>query len=115
SLPAPVRSDFQPSVAVAADGRGVTLSVQSLRDDGHFADLQDTRATVVAPNDSAREVGLPQKAPGLYALDTRASTPGVYRVLFRQGGREEVAAFSAPDSAEAQTVGQTASLLHALA
>jgi uncharacterized membrane protein len=115
SLPAPVRSDFQPSVAVAADGRSVTLSVQALRDDGGFADLQDTRATVVSPNDSAREVGLPQKAPGQYALDTRVATPGAYRVLFRQGAREEVAAFSAPDAVEAHTVGQNTAVLDALA
>ena len=77
----------------APDGRRVTLSVQALRDDGHFADLQDTRATVVSPNDSAREVGLAAAGAGQYALDTRVSTPGSYRVLFRQGQREEVAGF----------------------
>jgi Ca-activated chloride channel family protein len=115
SLPAPVRSDFLPSVAVGPDGRGVTLSVQALRDDGGFADLQDTRATVVSPNDSAREVGLPQRAPGQYALDTRVNAPGVYRVLFRQGAKEEVAAFTAPDGVEAHTVGQNLAVLDALA
>jgi uncharacterized membrane protein/Mg-chelatase subunit ChlD len=115
SLPAPVRADFQPVAQVGADGRQVTLSVQSLRDDGHFADLQDTRATVVSPDGSAREVSLPQRGPGTYALDTRVGAAGQYRVLFRQGAREEVAGFSTPDAVEMHSAGTNRALLDLLA
>jgi hypothetical protein len=85
-------------------------------DDGRFADLQDTRATVVAPDGSARQLSLPQQGPGLYALDTlRVNAPGQYRVLFTQAGREEVAGFSAPDAVELHSVGTNTALLNQLA
>src|SRR5438128_2490767 len=100
SLPAPVRADFHPSAQLGPDGRQVTLQVQALRDDAHFADLQDTRATIVSPDGSAREVTLPQLGPGTYGLDSRVTAPGMYRVLFTQGARQEVAGFSAPDAIE---------------
>jgi Ca-activated chloride channel homolog len=115
SLPAPIPSDFQPSAQVGPDGRQVSLQVQALRDDGHFADLQDTRATVLGPDGAAREISLPQRAPGAYGLDTRVSAPGVYRVLFKQGVREEVAAFSAPDNVELHSLGVNGALLDQLA
>ena len=115
SLPAPVRADFQPSAQLGPDGRQLKLQVQALSDDAHFADLQDTRATVVSPDGSAREVRLPQRGPGLYELDTSVSTPGQYRVLFAQGTRQEVAAFSAPDAIELHSVGMNRALLDALA
>jgi Ca-activated chloride channel family protein len=115
ALPAPVRADFQPAAIVGADGRSVALSVQALRDDGRFADLQETRATVVAPGEVAREVSLAQKAPGVYAFDSRVNVPGTYRVLFAQGTREEVAAFSVPDSVELHSAGLNRANLDALA
>lgn len=115
ALPAPVRSDFQPLAQMAADGRHVELSVTALRDDGRFADLQDTRATVLDPSGAAREVVLPQVAPGTYALSMRVDAPGNYRVLFSQGNREETAGFAVPDSAEAHTVGNNRTLLDQLA
>jgi Ca-activated chloride channel homolog len=115
SLPAPVRADFQPSAQLGPDGRQVTLQVQALRDDAHFADLQDTRATVVAPDGSAREVRLPQTGPGTYGLETRIAGPGTYRVLFAQGARQEVAGFSAPDAIEMHSVGINRALLDLLA
>jgi uncharacterized membrane protein len=115
ALPAPVQANFQPSVQVQPDGRQVTLSVQALGDDGRFADLQDTRATVSSPDGSARELTLPQRGPGVYSLDTQVSAPGQYRVLFQQGSREEVAAFTAPDSVERHSVGTNAALLDQLA
>jgi uncharacterized membrane protein/Mg-chelatase subunit ChlD len=115
ALPAPVQADFQPSVQVQPDGRQVTLSVQALGDDGRFADLQVTRATVSSPDGSARELALPQRGPGVYSLDTQVSAPGQYRVLFQQGLREEVAAFTAPDSVERHSVGMNAALLDQLA
>jgi hypothetical protein len=92
----------------------VVLSVQAVGDDGRFADLQDTRATVVSPDGSAREVHLPQRGPGTYSLETRVGVPGVYRVLFTQGAREEVAGFSVPDAAELHSVGLNRALLDAL-
>jgi hypothetical protein len=115
ALPAPVQANFQPTVQVQPDGRQVTLSIQTLADDGRFADLQDTRATVMPPDGSARELALPQRGPGVYSLDTRVSAPGQYRVLFTQGQREEVAAFSAPDSVERHSVGTNSALLDQLA
>ena len=111
ALPAPVQANFQPAAQLGPDGRQVRLSVQALGDDGRFADLQDTRATVVAPDGSARQLGLPQQGPGVYGLDTRVNVPGQYRVLFSQGGREEVAAFSAPDAVEAHSIGTNTALL----
>jgi hypothetical protein len=93
----------------------VNLSVQSIRDDGHFADLQDTRATVVSPDGSAREITLVQRGPGTYAVDTRVVTPGQYRVLFRQGTREEVAGFTTPDAVELHSAGTNPALLDVLA
>src|SRR5207237_5115000 len=105
ALPAPVQSSFQPAVQVGPDGRQVHLSVQALSDDAHFADLQDTRATVVSPDGSAREISLPQTGPGLYGIDTRVSSPGQYRILLTQGPREQVAASTAPDAVELHSVG----------
>jgi len=115
ALPAPVQPNFQPSVQVGADGRQVHMTVQALGDDGRFANLQDTRATVVSPDGSARELVLAQRGPGLYGVDTRVSTPGQYRVLFKQGAREELAAFTTPDSVELHSVGANTPLLEQLA
>ncbi len=115
ALPAPVPSDFLPLVQVDPDGRHVALQVQALREDGRFADLQDTRATVVDPNGAAREVQLAQHAPGTYEFSTRVDTPGTYRVLFKQGSREEMAGFAIPDAPEQHTVGANRALLDQLA
>jgi uncharacterized membrane protein len=115
ALPAPIQANFQPSAQVGSDGRLVHLSVQALGDDGRFADLQDTRATVLSPDGSAREVSLPQLGPGIYGLDTRVGAPGQYRVLFHQGQREEITAFSAPDAVELHSVGNNFALLDQLA
>lgn len=111
ALPAPVSANFVPSAQMMADGRHVRLSVQSLDDDGRFADLQDTQATVLSPDGSARQIDLPQEAPGAYGMATQVTAPGEYRVLFKQGAREDVAAFSAPDSVELHSVGLNAGLL----
>jgi Ca-activated chloride channel homolog len=115
SLPAPVRADFQPGVQVGPDGRQLTLQVQALGDDGQFADLQKTQATVVAPDGTARQVSIPQRGPGMYALDTRVTQAGLYRVLFDQGNREEITAFSTPDAIELHSVGSNTALLDLLA
>lgn len=115
ALPAPVEANFQPSVQVGADGRQVHLSVRALSDDGRYADLQDTRATVVGPDGPTRELRLRQQGPGDYAIDTRVAAPGQYRVLFAQGAREELAAFEAPDSIELHSVGTNSALLDQLA
>ena len=115
ALPAPIQSDFQPAIQVGADGRQVTLSVQAVGADGRFADLQDTRATVLSPDGSARELPLPQRGPGLYSQETRVDQPGEYRVLFKQGSHEEVAAFATPDAIEAHSVGSNTMLLDQLA
>ncbi len=115
ALPAPIQANFVPTMQVGADGRMVTLSVQALGDNGGFADLQDTRATVMSPDGSARELSLPQRGPGVYSLVTRVDQPGQYRVLFKQGPREEVAGFATPDAIEAHSVGANTALLDQLA
>ena len=115
SLPAPVQSEFQPFVSVGPDGRSVSMTVQALDAEGRFADLQDTRATVLSPDGSAHEVALPQRGPGEYGLDTSVNAPGEYRVLFKQGQREEVAAFVAPDAVEHHSIGSNTALLDQLA
>jgi Ca-activated chloride channel family protein len=115
ALPAPIASNFQPGVSVGPDGRHVSLDVQALGADGRFADLQDTRATVLSPDGSARELALPQRGPGEYGLETSVSAPGEYRVLFKQGQLEEVAAFAAPDAIERHSVGTNTVLLEQVA
>src|SRR5262249_16997686 len=115
ALPAPVPSDFLSAAQVEADGRHVSLQLQALRADGHFADLQDTRATVVDPHGSAREVVLTQRGPGMYEFSSRVDEPGVYRVLFAQGSREELGGFAIPDSPEQHSVGVNRALLNQLA
>jgi uncharacterized membrane protein/Mg-chelatase subunit ChlD len=114
-LPSPMASDFMPAAQVDPDGRRVTLEVRALSQDGRFADLQDTRATVLAPDGTAREVVLPQVAPGTYRLETRVDAPGSYRVLFKQGTREDVAGFTAVDAVESHFVGANRDLLDQLA
>ena len=94
ALPAPVQAELPAIGRGRPDGRQVTLAVQALADDGRFADLQDTRATVMSPDGSARELVCRSAGQGVYSLHTQVGAPGEYRVLFTQGQREEVAAFS---------------------
>ncbi|MBV9545832.1 MAG: VWA domain-containing protein, partial [Chloroflexi bacterium] len=115
ALPAPISSDFLPSAQMGTDGRHVSLGLQSLREDGHFSDLQETHATIVGPDGAARQITLPQVAPGTYELTTEVSAPGSYQVLFSQGSREEVGGFSVPDSVELHTAGINTALLEQLA
>jgi hypothetical protein len=119
-MPAPQRPDLQAEAHVAADGRRVTIDAQSVRDDGHFGDLLDTRATIVAPDGTARAVPMAQSAPGAYELTTTVEQPGVYRVLVTQSGsdgtsRQQVTGFAAPDSPELHTLGVNTALLQTLA
>jgi len=60
-------------------------------------------------------VVLAQTGPGTYEFPTRVEAAGVYRVLFSQGNREELAGFAAPDAAEAHSVGANRALLDQLA
>jgi uncharacterized membrane protein/Mg-chelatase subunit ChlD len=120
AMPAPQRPDLQAEARVAADGRRVTIDAQSVRDDGHFGDLLDTRATIVAPDGTARAVPMAQSAPGAYQVTTTVDQPGVYRVLVTQTGadgtsRQEVTGFAAPDSPELHTLGINTPLLQGLA
>jgi hypothetical protein len=115
ALPSAIRSDFQVDARVEPDGRHLVLRAQALSDDGRFADLRETRATVVSPDGSARAVVLPQRGPGAYELHTRADAPGTYRVLFQQDSKEEVAGFAVPDGVEQHTVGINRGLLEELA
>jgi Mg-chelatase subunit ChlD len=118
SMPEPQRPELKVSANV--DGPSVTLRAESVRDDGTFADLQDTRATVVTPAGDAVEARLPQRAPGIYELRTEAPSPGVYRVLFAQyengrSVRDEMSGFVVLPSPETRSVGINHPLLDQLA
>lgn len=118
SMPEPQRPDLRVSTSV--EGQMVTLQAESVRDDGTFGDLLDTRATVVMPDGRAIEARLPQRAPGVYSLTTEAAQPGVYRALFTQTEpdgttREEIAGFVVSPDVETRFVGVNQTLLNQLA
>jgi uncharacterized membrane protein len=118
SMPEPQPPEFRVSAGV--DGQTVTLRAVSVHDDGRFADLLDTRATVVTPGGDAVEARLPQRAPGLYELSTEAPGPGVYRVVFNQyeDGKmmhEEMAGFVINPAPESRAIGVNNPLLDQLA
>lgn len=121
SMPAPVRPDFLVTAQPDPGGHRVLLRVESLREDGTFANGLDTRATVVLPDGSAREVALPQRAPGVYEQTLAIEHPGSYRVLFSQRAgdqviKEELAAFTvAAPGLENRTAGVNTALLRQLA
>jgi hypothetical protein len=118
TFPEPTRSTFP----VAADvvGDQVTLRAQSVRPDGTFGDLLDTRVTITGPDGTAREIPLPQTAPGTYSLATTAPAPGAYQAHFVQyesgkPARDETIGFSVLGGAEKRTVGINRALLDRLA
>jgi len=118
AMPEPQRPDLRVSAVV--DGPSVTLRAESVRDDGTFADLQDTRATVVTPAGDAVEARLPQRAPGIYELRTEAPSLGTYRVLFAQyengkSVRDEMSGFVVLPNPETRGVGVNTTLLNQLA
>ncbi|MCM8747587.1 VWA domain-containing protein [Thermomicrobiaceae bacterium CFH 74404] len=121
SMPAPVRPDFLVSAQPEPGGHRVLLRVESLREDGTFANGLDTRATIALPDGSAREVALPQRAPGVYEQTLAVEHPGTYRVLFSQRAgdqviKEELATFSVPvPGFEGRTAGVNLVLLRQLA
>jgi uncharacterized membrane protein len=118
TFPEPTRASFP--VAAEVGGDQVTLRAQSVRPDGRFGDLLDTRVTIVPPNGTARELQLPQTAPGTYALSTTISEPGAYQARFVQyeGGqpaREETLGFTVRGGAEQRWGGINTALLERLA
>ncbi|MBA2449466.1 MAG: VWA domain-containing protein, partial [Chloroflexi bacterium] len=118
TMPEPTASGFQ--VAAVVTGDQVALRAQSVRPDGRFADLQDTRVTVIAPDGRGREIGLPQTAPGVYGLTTTAAASGAYEARFAQYERgqvvrEETLGFTVPAAAELRAVGVNRPLLNRLA
>jgi uncharacterized membrane protein len=121
SMPAPAQSAFRVRARVDPTGSRVVLHAESRHADGSFADLLDTRATVVLPDGTAREVPLPQVGPGSYEQALQVDEPGIYHVLFTQRDgrrilREELVGFSVPAAgAEQRTVGVNRALLARLA
>jgi Ca-activated chloride channel homolog len=118
TMPEPTQPGFQVRSVVVGDQ--VTLRAQSLRPDGSFADLLDTRVTVVNPNGQARELQLPQVAPGAYGLTTTAPAVGAYEARFVQYergavAREETVGFTVLGAAETRSVGLNRSLLERIA
>lgn len=118
TMPEPTQPDFQVSALVLGDQ--VTLRVQSLRPDGRFADLLDTRATVIPPSGRGREVQLPQSAPGTYSLTTSVTEPGVYQARFVQyesgnAIHQEMVGFAVSGATELRSVGVNWPLLRRLA
>jgi secreted protein with Ig-like and vWFA domain/uncharacterized membrane protein len=118
TFPEPTRATFPVQAEVVGDQ--VTLRAQSVRPDGRFGDLLDTRVTIVAPDGNARELQLPQTAPGTYSLATTIAAPGAYQARFVQfeGGkpaREEMLGFTVYGGAEQRSVGINTALLERLA
>lgn len=118
TFPEPTRATFPVTAEVVGDQ--VTLRAQSVRPDGRFGDLLDTRVTIVGPSGAGRELPLPQTAPGTYALSTTISDPGAYQARFAQyeGGkvaREETVGFTVRGNAEQRSVGINTALLERLA
>lgn len=118
TLPEPTQATFPVTAEVIGDR--VTLRAQSVRPDGRYADLLDTRVTIVPPEGQARELQLPQTAPGTYSLSTVVSEPGVYEARFAQyeNGqpvREETLGFTILGNGEQRSVGTNRVLLERLA
>jgi uncharacterized membrane protein len=118
TFPEPTRATFPIQAEVVGDQ--VTLRAQSVRPDGRFGDLLDTRVTIVAPDGTGREVQLPQTAPGTYAVATTIPTPGAYQARFvqyenGQVAREETLGFTVYGGAEQRSVGVNTALLERLA
>jgi uncharacterized membrane protein len=118
TMPEPTQPGFQVSATVVGDQ--VTLRAQSARPDGRFVDLQDTRATIITPGGQAREVALPQVAPGTYSLTTTVPETGAYEARFAQyepgaRAREETVGFTVVGAAESRSVGVNRSQLNRLA
>ncbi|MHB8990463.1 MAG: VWA domain-containing protein [Chloroflexota bacterium] len=107
-------------VAVRAEGRQATLTVDSVNIDGQFVDLADTRAEVWDPEGRQRTIPLRQTAPGRYQATLPAAIPGVYRVEVSQfrGGLDpisETAGFAVPWAPEFRGLGSNDTLLKELA
>jgi hypothetical protein len=121
SMPAPRTPGFDVTARLDPSLRQVVLHVDSERSDGTFADLQDTRATIVPPDGSAREVTLLQSGPGTYERTLNVDQAGVYRVLVSQRDgdavtHEETVGFAVPSvGPELRTVGSNLALLDQLA
>ena len=118
TLPEPTQSTFPVTAEVVGDR--VTLRAQSVRPDGRYADLLDTRVTIVPPQGQARELQLPQTAPGTYSLSTVVSEPGVYEARFAQfedgkAVRQETLGFTILGNGEQRSVGTNRVLLERLA
>jgi Mg-chelatase subunit ChlD len=114
SMPEPQAPELRVSTTV--DGSTVTIRAESVRSNGTFADLLETRATVVTPAGDAVEARLPQSAPGTYELRTEAPGPGAYRVLisqYEQGkvAREEMGGFVIIPAPETRGLGINTPLL----
>ncbi len=115
TMPEPSQAGFQVGVTVAGDQ--VTFRVNSVRPDGRFADLLDTRVTVVTPSGEGRELAIPQAGPGAYSLTTTAPRPGAYEARFSQQDRggvlhQESIGFTVSGPAELRSVGINRSLLN---
>jgi uncharacterized membrane protein len=118
TFPEPTRATFPVNAEVIGDQ--VTLQAQSVRPDGRFGDLLDTRVTIVSPNGSARELPLPQTAPGTYSMATTIAEPGAYQARFvqyenGQPAREETLGFTVYGGSEQRSVGINTALLERLA
>jgi len=118
TFPEPTRATFP--VAAEVVGDQVTLRAQSVRPDGRFGDLLDTRVTIVPPSGNARELQLPQTAPGTYSLATTIAEPGAYQARFvqyenGQPARDETIGFTVRGGAEQRSVGINTALLERLA
>jgi Mg-chelatase subunit ChlD/uncharacterized membrane protein len=107
-------------ITTQVDGGHVTITANSVDQNGRFVDLADTAAEIQGPDGQQQTVQLPQTAPGRYQATLPATNPGVYRVEVQQSkdGRTlstETAGYAVPPSPEYRGLGSNDALLKELA
>lgn len=121
SMPAPDAPGLRAEARLDTSGRRVALRAETVADTNRLPELADTRATIVGPDGTAREIEVPARAPGVYERTLEVDQPGVYRVLVTQRTptgstvREETTGFAIPSAPELRTVGFNTPLLESLA
>ncbi|MBA3336131.1 MAG: VWA domain-containing protein [Chloroflexia bacterium] len=118
SLPDPENRPM--AVSVMRDGPDAVISVEATGNDGRFADLAATSATITTPSGAVvADVPLYQTGPGQYQVRVAAPEPGAYQVeLSQTRGNEtivELAGFAVPPSPELRPIAGASALMRAIA
>lgn len=118
-MPAPQGKSLQIQTSLAAGKARVEVTATD--ESGHFIDNAPTTATIAGPTGPTKTIPLEQVAPGTYAADVPADTPGAYLVQVSQtvAGQptpaRQTAGFSVPYSPEFAGLPTNVGLLQNLA